>query len=217
MPDVLSLGIGGGSLVWTGSALAVGPESVGFELTSRALVFGGDTLTASDLAVAAGRASFGDESLVRKLDRQIVEEGLAWVERQIAEAVDRMKTSPDPIPVVLVGGGSILLEDSLDGASHVVRPDHFGVANAIGAAIAQVGGEVERVVALEKRSRDEAIDEAKSEAIEKAVAAGAVRSTVRIVDVEEVALAYLPGNATRIKVKAVGDLELFRGDGAADS
>jgi N-methylhydantoinase A/oxoprolinase/acetone carboxylase beta subunit len=217
MPDVLSLGIGGGSLVWTGSAVAVGPESVGFELTSRALVFGGDTLTASDLAVAAGRASFGDESLVRKLDRQIVEEGLAWVERQIAEAVDRMKTSPDPIPVVLVGGGSILLEDSLDGASHVVRPDHFGVANAIGAAIAQVGGEVERVVALEKRSRDEAIDEAKSEAIEKAVAAGAVRSTVRIVDVEEVALAYLPGNATRIKVKAVGELELFRGDGAADS
>jgi hypothetical protein len=31
---------------------------------------------------------------------------------------------------------------------------------------------------------------------------------VRIVDVDEVPLAYLPGNATRIRVKAVGDLEL---------
>lgn len=217
MPDVLSLGIGGGSLVQTGSEVEVGPESVGFELTSRALVFGGDMLTASDLAVAAGRASFGDESLVEGLDRQRVHDGLAWVERQIAEAVDRMKTSPDPIPVVLVGGGSVLLGDALEGASHVLRPDHFGVANAIGAAIAQVGGEVERVFALDKLSRDEAIEEAKSEAIEKAAAAGAVRSSVRIVDVEEVGLAYLPGNATRIKVKAVGELELRSGDGARDS
>jgi N-methylhydantoinase A/oxoprolinase/acetone carboxylase beta subunit len=217
MPDVLSLGIGGGSLVQTASAVPVGPESVGFELTRRALVFGGDTLTASDLAVAAGRASFGDPARVEKLDRRTVLEGLAWVERQIAEAVDRMKTSPDPVPVVLVGGGSVLLEDVLEGASHVVRPDHFGVANAIGAAIAQVGGEVERVFALEKLSRDEAIEEAKSEAIEKAVSAGAVRSTIRIVEIEEVGLAYLPGNATRIKVKAVGELELRRGGGATDN
>ncbi len=33
---------------------------------------------------------------------------------------------------------------------------------------------------------------------------------MRIVDVDEVPLAYLPGNATRIRVKAVGDLELGR-------
>ena len=39
------------------------------------------------------------------------------------------------------------------------------------------------------------------------VAAGAAVRTVEIVDVEEVPLAYLPGNATRIMVKAVGDLE----------
>jgi N-methylhydantoinase A/oxoprolinase/acetone carboxylase beta subunit len=201
--------------VATESGVEVGPESVGFELTSRALVFGGDTLTASDLAVAAGRASFGDEGRVRALDRQLVRDGLAWIERRLAEAVDRMKTSPDPIPVVLVGGGSVLLEDALEGASRVVRPEHFGVANAIGAAIAQVGGEVERVFALDRLSRDEALEQAKAEATEKAVAAGAAGSTVRIVDVEEVALAYLPGNATRIKVKAVGDLELEAGDAAA--
>lgn len=208
MPDVLSLGIGGGSLVQQGKETTVGPESVGFELTSRARVFGGDTLTASDLAVAAGRASFGDGTRVADLDRSVVRAALAWVERQIAEAVDRMKTSPDPIPVVLVGGGSVLLRDELEGASTVLRPERFGVANAIGAAIAQVGGEVERVFALDRLSRDEALEQAKVEATEKAVAAGATPSSVRVVDVEEVALAYLPGNATRIKVKAVGDLEL---------
>src|SRR6266536_1651887 len=56
MPDVLSLGIGGGSHV---SGAEVGPQSVGYELTSRARVFGGDVLTATDLAVAAGLADIG--------------------------------------------------------------------------------------------------------------------------------------------------------------
>jgi hypothetical protein len=37
---------------------------------------------------------------------------------------------------------------------------------------------------------------------------------VRIVDVEDVPLPYLPGNATRIKVKAVGELELGKVEGA---
>ena len=55
-------------------------------------------------------------------------------------------------------------------------------------------------------TRDEALATAKQEAIDKAVAAGAARETIEIVDVEEVPLAYLPGNATRIAVKAVGDL-----------
>jgi N-methylhydantoinase A/oxoprolinase/acetone carboxylase beta subunit len=209
MPDVLSLGLGGGSYV-RGDEPAIGPDSVGYELPSRALVFGGDTLTASDLAVAGGRASFGDPAAVSALDHSLVERGLAVAEGIIAEAVDRMKTSPDPIPVVVVGGGSVLLGDSLPGASRLVRPDHFAVANAIGAAIAQVGGEVERVFSLDQLTRDAALDQAKAEAIDKAVAAGATSSSVRIVDVEDVPLPYLPGNATRIKVKAVGELELER-------
>jgi N-methylhydantoinase A/oxoprolinase/acetone carboxylase beta subunit len=213
MPDVLSLGLGGGSYV-RGDEPTIGPDSVGYELPSRALVFGGETLTASDLAVAAGRASFGDPSAVAGLNAGLVERGLADVERMLAETVDRMKTSPDPIPVVVVGGGSVLLGDALPGASHLVRPDHFAVANAIGAAIAQVGGEVERVFSLDQLTRDAALDQAKSEAVDKAVAAGATASSVRIVDVEDVPLPYIPGNATRIKVKAVGDLELGRFDSA---
>ena len=67
---------------------------------------------------------------------------------------------------------------------------------------------------LDQLTRDAALDEAKSEAVDKAVAAGATASSVRIVDVEDVPLPYIPGNATRIKVKAVGDLELGRFDGA---
>ena len=193
--------------------MTIGPDSVGYELTKRALIFGGDALTTSDVVVASGRASFGDPSLVAHLEATAVKRVLARIEEMIDEAVDRMKTTADPIPVVVVGGGSVLLGDTLPSASRLVRPEHFAVANAIGAAIAQVGGEVDRVVSLDGLTRSAALEEAKGEAIDRAVAAGAERESVEIVDVEEVPLAYLPSNAVRFRVKAVGDLSL--GDGHA--
>jgi N-methylhydantoinase A/oxoprolinase/acetone carboxylase beta subunit len=210
MPDVFSFGLGGGSLVRADGDLSIGPDSVGYELTERALVFGGSELTATDVAVAGGLAEIGDADRVASLDGDLVDRAVRLIEREISEAVDRMKTSAGVIPVVVVGGGSILLGDSLPGASEVVKPDHYAVANAIGAAIAQIGGEVDRVFSLAQIPREEALELAKAEATEKAVAAGANADTVHVVDVEEVPLAYLPSNATRIHVKAVGELELGR-------
>jgi N-methylhydantoinase A/oxoprolinase/acetone carboxylase beta subunit len=209
MPDLISFGIGGGSLV-SGSAQepVVGPRSVGYELTERALVFGGETLTATDIAVAAGLADIGDSERVAGLDPRLVDAALARIAEDIAEAVDRMRTSATPLPVVAVGGGSILVPEDLAVAESVYRPEHFAVANAIGAAIAQVGGEVDRMFAVDGSSREEVLEQAKQEAIEQAILAGARPGTVEIFDVEEVPLAYLPGNATRIRVKAVGDLQL---------
>jgi N-methylhydantoinase A/oxoprolinase/acetone carboxylase beta subunit len=209
MPDVLSIGLGGGSLVRGGVAdVTVGPDSVGYELTSRALVFGGDTLTATDIAVAAGRADIGDPALVAHLDAALARAALDRVAEDVSDAVERMRTSAEPLPVVAVGGGSVLLPDVLAGAGAVHRPEHYAVANAIGAAIAQISGEVDRVYAIEPGRRDAVVDEAKQEALDRAVAAGASPSTVDIVDFDEVPIPYLPGNATRIRVKAVGDLQL---------
>jgi N-methylhydantoinase A/oxoprolinase/acetone carboxylase beta subunit len=166
MPDVFSFGLGGGSIVRGDAELTIGPDSVGYELTQRARVFAGGELTATDLAVAAGLAEIGDPALVAGLDRALVDRGVRLIEAEIAEAVDRMKTSAGDIPVVVVGGGSILLGDSLPGASELVKPDHFAVANAIGAAIAQIGGEVDRVFSLEQIPRVEALQRARDEATE---------------------------------------------------
>jgi len=47
---------------------------------------------------------------------------------------------------------------------------------------------------------------ARAAAVEAAVAAGAVRETVEVVDAEDVPLAYYPGRTNRVKVKAAGDL-----------
>jgi N-methylhydantoinase A/oxoprolinase/acetone carboxylase beta subunit len=208
MPDMLSVGIGGGSLVRTDPELTVGPDSVGYQLGTTALVFGGDTLTATDLAVAAGLAGIGDPRRAARLDRQLVRDGLDAIAGAVAEVVDLMRTSPEPLPVVAVGGGSILLPGQLPGLGEVTRPAHYAVANAIGAAIAQVGGEVDKIFAVDAATRDEVLAAAKGEATGKAIAAGAQPDSVQIVEVDEVPLAYLPGNAVRVHVKAVGDLPL---------
>lgn len=208
MPDVLSIGIGGGSIVRTGGIPTIGPDSVGYRITDEALVFGGSTLTATDLAVAGGLADIGDDDAIAALDTAVVEQGLASITTRIAETVDRMRTSADPIQVIAVGGGSILLPDELSGIGEVIRPRHFSVANAIGAAIAQVGAEVDRIFAMEGRSREDVLDEAKQEAIARAADAGARSDSIGIIDVEEVPLAYLPSNAVRVRVKAVGELDM---------
>jgi hypothetical protein len=68
MPDLLSLGLGGGSLVQVeGHRVSVRPRSAGSRLTTEARIFGGDTLTMTDIAVAAGKARLGDPARVRNL------------------------------------------------------------------------------------------------------------------------------------------------------
>ncbi|MDB6088799.1 MAG: Hydantoinase [Gammaproteobacteria bacterium] len=211
MPDLLSIGLGGGSLVTTENGrVRVGPRSVGYRITSDALVFGGDQLTATDIAVAAGYADVGDRERVAKLDRELVAAAVDEIHRLAEDALDRMKTSSAAVPVILVGGGSILINRDLRGCDSVTVPGHAGVANAIGAAIAQVSGVVDRLFSYEKQGRDAALAEAREEAVRNAIAAGAQPSSVGITEIEELPIQYLPGGAVRIRVKAVGDLVLGR-------
>lgn len=205
MPDVLSVALGGGSIVRE-SPVQVGPDSLGYRLTEEALVFGGNTSTASDLAVYAGRATFGNRSPADGLNDAVATEGLSLIDDQLARIVDQLKLTAADVPVILVGGGSVLVGDSLVGASEVIRPEHGAVANAIGAAMAQVGGQVERVYSLAEYGREEALESAQREAEAKAVKAGADPDTLEIVELEEVPLTYLPSNATKIRIKVVGDL-----------
>ena len=206
MPDVFSVGLGGGShVVETAEGIAVGPRSVGHRLTTDALIFGGSTLTTSDVMAAAGRIGFGDRAKVRHLTADFIERTQRRINTILEECVDRARLSSQPLPVIVVGGGSILAGTRI-GDLEVIKPAHFAVANAVGAAIAQVSGEVDRVYALAEIGREQALADAKRNAVAAAVAAGASVDSVEIVDVEDVPVSYLPGNATRIHVKAVGDL-----------
>jgi len=207
MPDVLAVGLGGGSIV-RDAGRRIGPDSVGYELTSRALCFGGDTLTATDIAVAGGWADVGDRALVAGVPAATVAAARAGMRQIVEHNVERMKTEARDLPLLVVGGGAILVDWDVATASEVVRPPHSGVANAVGAAIAQVAGEVERVVAITEANRAAVLDDAKREACGAAIRAGATEGSVEVIEVEQVPISYLPGNPSRLRVKAVGNLPI---------
>ena len=203
MPDLLSIGLGGGSIVRQ-QPLRVGPESVGYRLTEAALVFGGNTLTATDTAVACGVAAIGDGAKAAGVPRELAQAALDEARTKIEDAIDRMKTAAGEVRLIAVGGGAFLVPDRLAGVSEVIRVPHGDCANAVGAAIAQVSGETDQV--YRDLPREAAIAAAAAQAKDRAVAAGADPASLVTVEVEDMPLAYLPGNALRVRVRVAGDM-----------
>jgi N-methylhydantoinase A/oxoprolinase/acetone carboxylase beta subunit len=204
MPDLFSIGLGGGSIV-SESPVSVGPQSVGYRLTEEALVFGGKTFTATDAAVAAGIVEIGDVSKAAGVSRDVARAVLEAAKAKLEDAIDRMKTEAGDVPLIAVGGGAFLVPDRLAGVSEVIRVEHGDCANAVGAAIAQISGETDQV--YRDMVREDAIAAAEAQAIERAVAAGADRTSLQTVDVEDMPLAYLPGNALRVRVRVAGEMQ----------
>ncbi|KAL7629478.1 hypothetical protein AAE478_000998 [Parahypoxylon ruwenzoriense] len=192
-PDVKSIGLGGGSIVRDGEALTIGPDSVGYKITKEALVFGGNVLTATDCAVLSDSTiEIGNRELVKgALKDEGISKFKAVIKHKIEKIIDTMKTSPEDLPVLLVGGGAVIAPDELKGASKVLKPKWSGVANAIGAAIARVSAVVDTVRSTESKSTQQILDEICKDAIERAVASA---------------------NKSRFTVRAAGDFDYSRTD-----
>ena len=205
MPDLISLPLGGGTIVH-GNPFRLGPGSVGYELSTRAVLFGGADTTCTDIAVAEGLLRLGDPVNIARLEASLRADTLTAIRTMVEQAVDRMKPDAGDVPLVAVGGGAFLVPNDLPGISEVLTVDHHDVANAVGAAIAQVSGEVDRV--FQDLDREVAIARAASMAEERALEAGARESSLETVEVEDLPMAYLPGNALRVRAKVVGDIAL---------
>ena len=209
MPYLETLGLGGGSRIrFSGpeNTCTVGPDSVGNRLEQEALAFGGSVLTATDIAVASQRIDIGDNRLVSgQIDQNLVEEATKLIHRRLSAALDLVKTSGEPLPVMLVGGGAIIAPKNLRGASGVVRPPFHDIANAIGAAIAKIGATVDTIKDASHLSSAEAIELVKEEAIRDALRDGATPGTTQIVSVVVLPLQYM-ANKLRIVVRATGEL-----------
>ncbi|KAF4494462.1 D-amino acid hydantoin hydrolase (hydantoinase) [Fusarium agapanthi] len=207
-PDIKSIGLGGGSIVRIDSSVSVGPDSVGYKLPEEAVVFGGNVLTATDCTVLVNpELKIGDPVFMKDAlpEDQLTNISLT-IKHKLEKVIDTMKTSPKDIPVILVGGGA---PNELKGASKVIKPQWSQVANAIGAAIARVSAVVDTVQSTVSKSTNECLDEVSRAAVEKTVEAGALRSTVKVVEKEVFPLQYIE-NKTRFVVRATGDFDFSK-------
>jgi N-methylhydantoinase A/oxoprolinase/acetone carboxylase beta subunit len=205
MPDVIAIGLGGGSLIGPDGG-SCGPQSVGRELRQKALCFGGSVMTLTDVAVSQGRLTISDASRSKPVEAEVREAVDLLIVDKLAAAVDLMKPGGAALPVILVGGGAPLIPGDTLAGCPIVRPNNADVANAIGASIAQVSGEAEGMRVAGADSRETVIAKLTTIASEKALAAGADSSTINIVNVEEVDIPYMATDTSRIRVSVVGDL-----------
>lgn len=72
--------------------------------------------------MAAGKASVGDVSLVQHVPQSTIDAARAAMKKILENAIDMMKLSADPAMVIVVGGGSIVNMDELDGVCELIRP-----------------------------------------------------------------------------------------------
>ena len=113
-----------------------------------------------------------------------------------------MKTEAGDVTLIAVGGGAFLIPDRLPGVSRVIRVEHGDCANAVGAAIAQVSRRVRPGLQRpDPRGRDHG-----GAGLASARGRGRRRpATLAVIETEDIPIAYLPGNAVRIRVR-VGDV-----------
>ncbi len=203
MPDLFSIALGGGTIVHDNAS--VGPLSVAYELFEKSVCCGGDTLTTTDIMVAQGTLDIGDKAKLSHLSSDYIAKVSATIGTMIEECVDQIKSDNRKVPLLAVGGGASLIPNMLEGVSKVIKVENYAVANAVGAAIAQISGYTDKV--FNNMQRDDAIAQAieyaKADAIEK----GANAATLEVIEVEDVPMSYMPGNNLQVKVKVIGEIQ----------
>lgn len=206
LPDICSIGVGGGSLVRRrdDGTVEVGPDSVGRQLETKSLVFGGDQLTATDVVVAGEGKSIGVPEKVQHLTTDLVTKATAEIKKLLEGVVDRMKTSSDPLKVILVGGGSIIAPRELKGVSELIQPPHANCANAVGAAIAKVSATIDTIRVLDGTTERQVVEDVVEEALEAARSNGA--QSPSLLEQSVIPVPYISTPTVRVLVRVAGRL-----------
>ena len=220
-----SFALGGGSIIKVDAngKIAIGPESVGKDLSSHSLVFKGNTLTLTDIAVALGRLDIGvlnREELKQKIAQSVgvslnnVDTFIQKVDRaaheklilSLTEAIGAMEDVPQVL--VLVGGGASLFDiNQLRTIHHfksIILPAFADVANALGAAQSLIGGKYVQVYNYSMMPRAQAIADATEKAKVLAIKKGAKDTSIKVVGIRETPLTYLQGDPNQLTVNVAG-------------
>lgn len=207
MPDALSIALGGGSLVhFSEKELQIGPQSVGKRLHALGWSFGGNELTLTDIAFAIGQIDLKEAHQKHSISSRDAQRVLDHIIKAISHLVLQIKGESRDLPVVLVGGGASLLPRDLLGKEYCV-PDHFNVANAYGAALAEISGTMDVIVSLQQR--ESILEDLFEKAKQKAVRQGADASTIRLVDRQIIPYHYTTNQMARVILRVSGKRSLL--------
>jgi len=206
MPDVISVSLGGGSYITSdnNNAWHIGPLSSGAKVLEESYSFGGKHFTLTDVAIVCDAIKIEHADPVRvpltnDQARAIMKQARTIITSIIHQIAGPKKT----LPIILVGGGAHLIPtDLLAQYFSVCIPPHAHVANAYGAALAEISGTIDAVVSLTQR--DMILNKLQEEALQLAIAQGADKNTTRIVNQQIVPFHYVPNNMARVIITAAG-------------
>ncbi|WP_068471454.1 ROK family protein [Candidatus Protochlamydia phocaeensis] len=203
MPDVLSIGLGGGSCIsMEAEAFQIGPRSVARELMEKAKAFGGDQLTLTDAALVTGclcidQADPERSGLTRDQANRILSQAFA----KVSELACAMRGGHDYLPMIIVGGGATLFS-CVQMPDNCFLPSYFDVANAYGATLSEIAATIDTVVSLSQR--EATLESLKSQAVRQAIEQGADPDKVRLIDQHILPYPYLPNQMARVIIRAAG-------------
>ena len=164
MADVLSIPLGGGSII-NQKTPYVSNQSLGNRITTDSLSFNGTITTITDIYTNQNKANFIPPNQNFKLSSDVIKSVENEIYSKISIAVDRMKTDSKNIKAIVVGGGSFIIPKKLDGVDLIKFPEFGEVANAIGSSMAQISGYSEKVFSTTDLSRNEIIEISKKKKI----------------------------------------------------
>ena len=212
LSDVSSIGLGGGSVVKTnakGVAIEIGPESIGNELSTKALCFGGNVLCLTDIAVAAGEASIVG-TVPLSLAPETISSAQNLVIEKIEEIIASTRTQSKPLPAVIVGGGAVICPKKLYDGPKITDKTLTLVVSAVGAACSQLSAAADMIFQTSSAGSREEMDRfvgmATEKATKKCVEYGAMLDSVRLIERQVTQLAYVT-DKIRVYVKVAGNID----------
>lgn len=213
LPRKVSLAMGGGSVIeGEGGESRIG-SSIAHDIEHQALSWGGKTWTLTDAFLKIYPDSLNHKNIQKQRLQHLSDINCKQVIREftdeIKEHIEHMQPNKENLPIVLVGGGSpLLMNHFISKYETYLHPLGYQYSNALGACYAPVSGQVDRVFWLGERKKEDIIEEITASIFQEVEEKGAKKESIQLATMEEFPFTYLKGEVIRLRMKAIGKLNL---------